>query len=467
MAHTNWKILVRAACLALLLAGNPAIFRGQSSQPGTIPIFSFSANGVTSAQAYQGWALIFDAEISHPNLYSTSSNVNPLLINAQNGSWANTIRLVVTDATGATQDWPLHLADAPTGSLKIDANEVGRLSWVVAPSATTTIAAGAYRVVGILDTTASAGTTGWSGAKQSNPVLVQVFAPPVPATAQQYEQQGELLANYDILVGNNLQASSDIENFLAQQPNNIGLLALKGNLLEQEGEISGALVAYEQALTTFYAANPGVTGEPPDGLLITQRRLRSKLLTQSGVRGQPQVAIKLVNHGVQSPGVMFEDLQITNIGNDVAENVILNQFKLQTVSGTGQVAYNNVFSPALPAFIDFVAVNDSATTRFFFNVPSTVSSYLITESGLVTDIFGTPTSFSDTQTLTATGGILGDVNGDGVVNCTDMAIVKASFGKKVGQLGFDPRADVNGDGVVNVLDLSIVARQLPAGTTCP
>jgi putative Ig domain-containing protein/dockerin type I repeat protein len=61
---------------------------------------------------------------------------------------------------------------------------------------------------------------------------------------------------------------------------------------------------------------------------------------------------------------------------------------------------------------------------------------------------------------------LGDVNGDGVVNCTDMAIVKASFGKKTGQIGFDPRADVNGDGVVNVLDLSTVARQLPAGTTC-
>jgi hypothetical protein len=61
----------------------------------------------------------------------------------------------------------------------------------------------------------------------------------------------------------------------------------------------------------------------------------------------------------------------------------------------------------------------------------------------------------------------GDVNGDGVVNCLDLAIVKASFGKKTGQPGFDPRADVNKDGIVNILDLSIVARQLPAGTTCP
>jgi hypothetical protein len=60
----------------------------------------------------------------------------------------------------------------------------------------------------------------------------------------------------------------------------------------------------------------------------------------------------------------------------------------------------------------------------------------------------------------------GDVNGDGVVDCADMAIVKNSFGKKTGQPGFDPRADVNHDGVVNILDLSFVAKQLPAGTVC-
>ena len=62
--------------------------------------------------------------------------------------------------------------------------------------------------------------------------------------------------------------------------------------------------------------------------------------------------------------------------------------------------------------------------------------------------------------------ISGDRNGDGVVNCADLDIVKASFGKKIGQAGFDPRADVNSDGIVNVFDLSTVARQLPAGTVC-
>jgi hypothetical protein len=64
------------------------------------------------------------------------------------------------------------------------------------------------------------------------------------------------------------------------------------------------------------------------------------------------------------------------------------------------------------------------------------------------------------------GSLIGDLNGDGVVNCLDLDLVKDYFGKTSLHPGFDPRADANGDGVVNILDLSIVARQLPAGTVC-
>ncbi len=62
--------------------------------------------------------------------------------------------------------------------------------------------------------------------------------------------------------------------------------------------------------------------------------------------------------------------------------------------------------------------------------------------------------------------ISGDVNGDGVVDCGDLDAVKAAFGKKQGQAGFNAAADVNGDGVVNIVDLTIVGKQVPAGTVC-
>ncbi len=61
----------------------------------------------------------------------------------------------------------------------------------------------------------------------------------------------------------------------------------------------------------------------------------------------------------------------------------------------------------------------------------------------------------------------GDLNRDGKIDCADIAIVKASFGKKAGQPGFDARADVNQDGVVDVRDLALVSQKLAAGTKCP
>jgi len=63
--------------------------------------------------------------------------------------------------------------------------------------------------------------------------------------------------------------------------------------------------------------------------------------------------------------------------------------------------------------------------------------------------------------------IPGDVNGDGKVDCIDIAIVKASFGKTKGSPGFDVRADMNMDCVVNIKDLAYVSQNLPAGRTCP
>lgn len=64
-------------------------------------------------------------------------------------------------------------------------------------------------------------------------------------------------------------------------------------------------------------------------------------------------------------------------------------------------------------------------------------------------------------------GVPGDVNGDGKVDCSDVALVKRAFGKKAGQPGFDARADLVKDGVIDVRDLAFVTKYLPSGTHCP
>jgi hypothetical protein len=77
---------------------------------------------------------------------------------------------------------------------------------------------------------------------------------------------------------------------------------------------------------------------------------------------------------------------------------------------------------------------------------------------------------SSGQTITQSvrySSLAGDLNGNGEVDCSDVAIVKAAFGKRIGQVGYDPVADVNSDGIVDVRDLAFVSQKLPAGTTCP
>lgn len=97
---------------------------------------------------------------------------------------------------------------------------------------------------------------------------------------------------------------------------------------------------------------------------------------------------------------------------------------------------------------------------------SGVNDFLATVSG------------TDPQTATVSQGVsrvmftvaktmTGDLNGDGVVNCSDLAILRTSYGLKVGQPGFDLRADVNSDGIVDLRDLVFVSQKLPAGITCP
>lgn len=59
-----------------------------------------------------------------------------------------------------------------------------------------------------------------------------------------------------------------------------------------------------------------------------------------------------------------------------------------------------------------------------------------------------------------------DITGDSAVTCADVNVVKSSFGKRVGDAGFNPTADLNADNIINIRDLTMLTRQLPAGTSC-
>jgi hypothetical protein len=86
------------------------------------------------------------------------------------------------------------------------------------------------------------------------------------------------------------------------------------------------------------------------------------------------------------------------------------------------------------------------------------SEITITLTDLVDDQGNTLDSASITFCL-----LIGDVNGDGVVDTADVLQTKADQGQPIDATNF--REDVDNSGVIDVQDLVIVKRAI--GTSCP
>lgn len=63
-------------------------------------------------------------------------------------------------------------------------------------------------------------------------------------------------------------------------------------------------------------------------------------------------------------------------------------------------------------------------------------------------------------------GVTADVDGDGVVNCTDLAIARGQIGRRRGDDGFAPTADYEGNGTIDIRDIAAIARRVAAGSHC-
>jgi hypothetical protein len=61
--------------------------------------------------------------------------------------------------------------------------------------------------------------------------------------------------------------------------------------------------------------------------------------------------------------------------------------------------------------------------------------------------------------------LMGDINGDKIVNYTDAIEIGAAFGSKPKDPNWNPLADLTQDGYINYLDVIIMGANF--GATCP
>jgi hypothetical protein len=80
--------------------------------------------------------------------------------------------------------------------------------------------------------------------------------------------------------------------------------------------------------------------------------------------------------------------------------------------------------------------------------------------------FGAPVLGDSTALLFSKAKVAGDVNGDGVVTCADLLLVRAAVGSRRGQANYNAAADLNNDGLISIIDLTVVSQRLPIGSKC-
>jgi hypothetical protein len=143
---------------------------------------------------------------------------------------------------------------------------------------------------------------------------------------------------------------------------------------------------------------------------------------------------------------------------DIGENV--------TVRGTATL--NNVKLPqaliavevqnpnATPIIVRVLETDNQGTYNFTFQAPagSTYGVYRAFASASHNGSIATAeTSFSLRRQTNPV-----DINGDGVVNIVDIALVAGAWGTVPGNPRWDPRCDIDGNNAINIIDITMVAR---------
>jgi hypothetical protein len=227
------------------------------------PVISASIEAGDGDNAYAGWPMIVVARISAPR-----ARTSGLAIAAPAGGWTAAVRIDALESSGRAVAWPFHLATTASGTLALDAADVGYAGWWLSPDETAHLATGDFKLTIRLDTRGS--SQGWKGTAASQTIVLHLKPPPPQVSGALQALHARRVADWHMLQGDNRAAAGDIDALLAQQPNDVPALTLKGDLLMNAGHAPDAITAYDRAIALAVAQQPK-DAEPPR-ILLSKRR---------------------------------------------------------------------------------------------------------------------------------------------------------------------------------------------------
>lgn len=232
-----------------------------------------SLNSSAEANVFRGWPMLLEVGLLHPD--APAAGTAPILISAGQGPWSGAIKVEVRDQQEALMNWPFQFA-APTNSvLQLTSDSAAKLYYWIAPQDTAQLAPGDYQLDASLNTTGATAPGVWKGEAAATPVTIALGDEPATLTEDQFEEKQKLFANYYLLQQNLSEAQSQIDQLLAQYPENIGGWSLRAGMLADR-QPKAALDACNRALQIIQAKFP-TAKEPPEALLGLRSALQQQL----------------------------------------------------------------------------------------------------------------------------------------------------------------------------------------------
>lgn len=240
-----------------------------------VPAVSLSVNGARDAEVLQGWPLIVEVGVTHPNFMRDDVIADPIVLGGASKSWTEGVKVNVVDADGKSQAWPLKLVEPKDKEVTLDATSFGSAYWTLGVEETAKLKDGAYIVTAILDgdELQKVGT----GEIESIPAVVTVKKAPATLTDEQQAELAQNNASQAFVEGDSAGALDIIDGLLEKSPRDIAAMEFKGDILAGDGKYKEAMEAYGTALKVFYEDNPE-SPEPPSTLAEKQHDMMDKLL---------------------------------------------------------------------------------------------------------------------------------------------------------------------------------------------
>jgi tetratricopeptide (TPR) repeat protein len=212
-----------------------------SALPPVVPNVVLTINGSAAAEARQGWPLLIAAR-------------NPTATSATAPATAQPT-LQINGSDGKAVAW----------ALKSLPSSAGRFLWAVAPEQTLSAPKGVYTLKIRFGERADA--------KAAKARLTLTAATDALTPAQQ-EQAPYLLATYHARIGDTAMAKKVVDEALKADPEQVGLLMLRGDVLMASGEFSAAAAAYVKAMDARAALVKDDDNDPP---LLLVAKLREAM----------------------------------------------------------------------------------------------------------------------------------------------------------------------------------------------